>query len=122
MNREAGQLSVEGRDTLALLERYFDDRPITAREIAEAVGLAPKGNVRTRRRKARRVITKLRKAGKEVCAICTSNPGYWLARWKGEYGEYLNARRLNAKFEFVAAREMGRAASERETGQKLLWA
>lgn len=106
------------RDALALLERYHDDRPLTAIEIAEALGLAPRGNRESKRREVRFVVEDLREVGYRVCA---SDDGYWLARGATEWAAYLEARKTNARFDFVAVRKMTEAARDRAAEQGVLF-
>ena len=114
----AKTLSPDAGHLLRLLERYYDDRPVTAAYAAEAIGVAPNGNREWRRRRVRGRAEELRGAGYEVCA---GNDGYWLARSGSAYAEYLDAVRRNAVFRFVAARKMAVAVSEKATGQQRLF-
>lgn len=108
------ELGTAASDVLRLLDRYYDDRPLTAAEIAEAIGLTPGGKRESKRRSVRDAIAELRNKGFRVCG---ANDGYWLGRHDGEYGEYLEAVRSRARYRFLAARLVGEAASDRKMGQ-----
>lgn len=103
---------------LELLERYYDDRPLTAAEIASAVGIATEGNRESRRRTVRFLASDLREAGHRVCG---GNDGYWLARSAREWSEYLEAVRRNARYAFVRARRFTEASQDAATGQGVLF-
>ena len=111
-------LSPEAQDTLALLQRFFDDRPLTASEIVEALGIAAGWNWEARRREVRELVITLRQAGHRVCAY---HAGYWLARDAAEWAEYLEHRKRGARFEFVTVRQMTEAATDRGNEQRQLF-
>jgi biotin operon repressor len=115
---DSSRSSPEANAVLALLRRCFDRHPLPARTIAEQCAIAIGTSVENQRRKVRELIKALRDAGHKVCG---DNEGYWLARREGEWSEYLQAVRSGARFAFVRARDMQAAATERQSGQGLLY-
>lgn len=108
------ELSPLARLLLGFLQQHDDDRPLTAAEIAEQLGVSPCGGREWRRRRVRFLVSELRDSGERVCG---ANDGYWLARSDGEWHDYLEAVRQKARFRFVAARRMTDVSSHAATGQ-----
>jgi len=112
------ELSEDAAGVRDLLNRYFDDRPLNAAEIAGALGLYVEQNRERQRRSVRDVVKELREAG---YAVCANDRGYWLARNAVEYPEYLDARKRRVTFDFVEQRKMREAVTDRACGQQRLF-
>jgi len=91
--------------------------PVSARVLARACNL--KGTAERKRRIVREVVRYARDHG--GMRICANLSGYWLARSSLEWGRYLEARKANARFEYVAVRRMKNAATDSMAGQKSLF-
>jgi len=105
--------------TLACLQAHLD-RPVPAIELAEV--LAIPGEHETKRRRVRETIEALRGSGFAICAGRHEGAeGYWIARGDGEWSRYLEARKAQKVFDFVAIRKMRESTRDRISGQGRLF-
>jgi len=112
-------LSDRDEAVYALLCRFLDDRPIKAREIAEACGIAPGSGVEIRKRRVREAVAMLREKGAPVCA--NLDDGYWLARDAGEFTRWRESESKRAKFKFAELRRVAGAVADGAAGQGRLF-
>lgn len=111
----------------AALLGYLRDhrqRPVPAIELAGHLQIGAVGGDReTKRRKVRKIVSALRGDGFCVCAGfgAKGEGGYWLAEDDREWREYLEARRMGARFEFVTVLRMSEAARDKSAGQRMLF-
>ena len=91
--------------TLAVLQQA--DGPLTAAQIAEAVGHWPCCSHETQRRRVREVVDALREAGHWVVALGAE--GYAVTRCRNVWSDYLSHRRIDAKRIFGQTYERKRA-------------
>jgi len=113
-------LSERDESVYALLCRHFDDRPINAREIAEACGIAPKSGVEIRKRRVRECIERIREKGAPICA--TLDDGYWLAVDGMEFRRWCEWSKSGARGKFARARRLAGAVADQAAGQGRLFA
>jgi len=115
-------LAEQARSLWNTLRRLFNDRPVTAIELARAMGWDVPHE--TARRRVRRVVKHARKPlGLRICGN-DGRPeacGYWPARSANEWDEYTKVRQRRGRFEFASVRDMREAATDRMNAQQMLF-